>query len=182
MIVFLITNLSKDQLQIPRDRKVVRKMYTLPISLCHQPQWARVALLCPTARVKMGWVRWRVIRFLADIEELKDHVREEKEKGKRQAQEAVAPLKQKMAAMEEEMQELRDTCEGWEEAAVAAEEKAEAVTAESVGDKARLAKMDDEIGAVYEKYKRECKNRRKLHNLLAELKGNIRVFCRARCV
>lgn len=36
------------------------------------------------------------------------------------------------------------------------------------------------IGTMRERYKKEMAERRRLHNLVQELRGNIRVYCRAR--
>ena len=43
-----------------------------------------------------------------------------------------------------------------------------------------LANMNASAAQANERYLKELKERRRLHNLVAELKGNIRVFCRIR--
>lgn len=60
-----------------------------------------------------------------------------------------------------------------EEAEIKAMNAVEATANEMSSLKADLENMQN-------KYKKECKERRRLHNTLAELKGQIRVFCRVR--
>lgn len=47
---------------------------------------------------------------------------------------------------------------------------------------ARMTTHVDSVSALFLRYKKELAERRKLHNLVQELRGNIRVYCRARPV
>ncbi len=44
----------------------------------------------------------------------------------------------------------------------------------------RIKKVEEDIRVAYEKYHKEMAERKRLHNLVQELKGNIRVFMRCR--
>ena len=44
----------------------------------------------------------------------------------------------------------------------------------------RIKKVEDDIKVAYDKYHKEMAERKRLHNLVQELKGNIRVFMRCR--
>ena len=94
---------------------------------------------------------------------------------------ALKEAKDREAVQEEKMQEKMEAFEAdiTRESEARIEKHAEAIRAEA---KASIDRIQAKLEAVQEKFRSEVATRRKLHERVMELEGNIRVFCRARPV
>lgn len=89
-----------------------------------------------------------------------------------QLDEAEQGIKQR----DKEIKKLEKTIEGMKEQVGDAEN----LMAEHKSVKKQLKEITNEFGVIEVKYKEEVKKRKKLHNMIEDMKGKIRVFARAR--
>jgi len=92
----------------------------------------------------------------------------------------TAALSKRTKAQAETVTALQDQLELNKEQRGAAEARCDSMSAENRSLKARIAELEVLLPAMEERLRDSESVRRRLHNTVLELKGNVRVFCRIR--
>lgn len=130
----------------------------------------KYAKLKATAEAELSKIKEQAKKAILDLKKRL----ESSSKGEQQRQTALQALRVQLQTQKRDVQTLKTQ--------IVQQHQQFPILATQLTDKItqRIQKQTDAMAGVVENYKRELKERKRLFNLVQELKGNIRVLCRVR--